>query len=67
MKPTPAFDAVDLSNPENELFGTATIKAQHFTQLGKDNSTVGGSLADATLVKMMNPMKLHRHRRNHNC
>ena len=56
MKPTPAFDGLDLSTGENDLFGTAAIKAQHFTQLGKDNSTVGGSLADATLVKMMNPM-----------
>lgn len=57
MKSAPAFDGVDLSNPENDEFGTATIKAQHFTQFGKDNSTVSkSSLADSKIVKMMNPM-----------
>jgi hypothetical protein len=56
MKPTSAFDGLDLSTGENELFGTATIKAQHFTPFGKDHSTVGGSLADATIVKILNPM-----------
>lgn len=56
MKTTPAFDGVDLSNGENDLFGSATIKAQHFTRFGKDNSTVHGSLADSSIVKMMNPM-----------
>lgn len=56
MKPAYAFDGLDLSTPENELFGTATIKAQHFGQFGKDHSTVGGSFADTNIVKMMNPM-----------
>jgi hypothetical protein len=56
MKTAPAFDGLDLSNGENELFGTATINAKHFTQFSKEHSTVGGSLADATIVKMMNPM-----------
>lgn len=56
MKVTSAFDNVDLTTGENDLFGTATIKAQHFTQFAKDHSTVGGSIADASIVKMMNPM-----------
>lgn len=56
MKTPSAFDGLDLSNAENELFGTATTNAQHFTQFGMDHSTAGGSLADASLVKMMNPM-----------
>lgn len=55
-KQTPAFDGLDLSNPENDEFGAVAVKAQHFTQFGKEHSTVGGSLADAGVVKMMNSM-----------
>ena len=55
MKPAPAFDSLDLGSPENNLFGTATTDNQHFTQFYMDNST-DHSLADATIVKMMNPM-----------
>lgn len=57
MKTAPAFDGVDLSTGENDEFGTATIKAQHFTKFGQDNNTASGaSTADSKLVKMMNPM-----------
>jgi hypothetical protein len=57
MKSTPAFDAVDLSAAENDEFGTATVKAQHFTQFGQQNNTASNaSLADSNIVKMMNPM-----------
>ncbi len=56
MKTPPAFDAVDLSNPENQLFGTATTNALHFTQFGMDHTTNGGSLANSSIVKMMNAM-----------
>jgi len=57
MKTAPAFDGVDLSTGENDEFGTATIKAQHFTKFSKDNSTVSdSSMADSTIIKMMNPM-----------
>ncbi|MBP2655165.1 MAG: alpha/beta hydrolase [Firmicutes bacterium] len=56
MKATSAFDGLDLKTGENELFGTATVKAQHFTQFGKYHSTAGGALADASIVKMLNPM-----------
>jgi hypothetical protein len=55
MKPAPAFDPLDFSSPETNLFGTATIDNQHFTQFSSDNSP-DHSLADATIVKMMNPM-----------
>lgn len=56
MKPTPAFDALDLSSWENSLFGTATVDSQHFTKFSKENSTKAGTLADAKTIKMMNPM-----------
>lgn len=56
IKPTCAFDGLDLGTPENDLFGTANIKAQHFNKFGKDNSAVNGSLADSDIVKMMNTM-----------
>ncbi|MEC0233794.1 subtype B tannase [Paenibacillus kribbensis] len=56
MKTPSAFDGLDLSNGENDLFGTATTKGQHFTQYGVTNSKVSGTLADASIIKMMNPM-----------
>ena len=52
MKTPPAFDAFDLSSGENELFGTATVKAQHFTNY----SAKQGAQADPAIVKRMNPM-----------
>ena len=55
-KAAPAFDGVDLSNAENNLFGTSTVEAQHFTQFGLDNDTAGGTMADNEIIKMMNPM-----------
>lgn len=56
MKTPSAFDGLDLTNAENELFGTSTTKAQHFTQYGLENSTVSSTLADASVIKMMNPL-----------
>jgi hypothetical protein len=55
MKTPPAFDSLDLRSPENNLFGTATVNNQHFTRFSKDNSP-DHSMADAAIVKMMNPM-----------
>ena len=52
MKTPPAFDAFDLSSGENELFGTETVKAQHFTNY----SAQQGAQADPTIVKLTNPM-----------
>jgi len=54
-KSAPAFDSLDDNAPEVNLFGTATINNQHFTQFSKDHSA-DHSLAGATIVKMMNPM-----------
>ncbi|MCR4429646.1 MAG: hypothetical protein NUV45_01350 [Tepidanaerobacteraceae bacterium] len=56
MKPAPAFDALDLSSFENSLFGTAAVDNQHFTKFSQENSTKDGSIADAKIIKMMNPM-----------
>jgi len=56
MKVTPAFDGVDLTTGEKNLFGTADINNQHFTAFSKENSTVNGTMADKHIVKMMNPM-----------
>jgi hypothetical protein len=57
MKTPPAFDALDASSGENNLFGAATINNQHFTRFSKDHDTTGASLADAAIVTLMNPMK----------
>ncbi|MEG0948866.1 MAG: subtype B tannase [Bacteroidales bacterium] len=56
MKTPPAFDTFDLSAPENHLFGTDAINAQHFTLYSYDNSSVKGTLAASSIIKMMNPM-----------
>ena len=56
MKVAPAFDAPDLSTGENELFGTESVKARHFTRLGQEHDTAGGALAESAVVKMLNPM-----------
>jgi hypothetical protein len=56
MKVTPAFDAQDLGSPENDLFGSETTKARHFTQFGQDHTTVPARLAEPATVKMMNAM-----------
>lgn len=56
MKTTPAFDALDLTSPENEEFGTETIDAQHFTEFALAHSKKGGSMADADRIRMLNPI-----------
>jgi len=56
QKTPPAFDALDLSTPENQEFGTESIDKQHFTKYAMDNSTVNSSMADEHIVKMLNPM-----------
>lgn len=58
MKLPPAFDALDLSNGENDLFGTPHRGAQHFTAFAARHSAVSGAgQADARVVKMMDPMR----------
>ncbi|MCP1659734.1 subtype B tannase [Neisseria perflava] len=57
QKTPPAFDGMDLSTGENQLFGNATTDKQHFTAFSMQNSTVkGATLADAQTVKVMNPL-----------
>ncbi|MBQ1377695.1 MAG: alpha/beta hydrolase fold domain-containing protein [Lachnospiraceae bacterium] len=57
MKGTPAFDALDLSSPENSEFGSRTIDARHFTAFSKAHSHVpGAELADPALVNLLNPV-----------
>jgi hypothetical protein len=57
QKSVDAFDALDLSAGENSEFGTATVDKQHFTAYGLSHSTAEGStMADAGLIRMMNPM-----------
>ncbi|WP_425494623.1 subtype B tannase [Luteolibacter pohnpeiensis] len=55
MKTPPAFDALDLSAPENDLFGTATVDHQHFTEFSKDTGE-NHAMAEPAVIKMMNPM-----------
>lgn len=56
MKTPPAFDGLDLSTGENELFGSTTVKAKHFTTFGQIHDTAHGSMADSQQIKMMNPI-----------
>jgi hypothetical protein len=56
QKTPPAFDALDLTSPENSLFGTSTIDKQHFTVYGIQNTIVKGNAADDHIIRMMNPM-----------
>ena len=57
QKIPPAFDALDLSSGENQLFGDANQDTRHFTAYSAANSAVkGAGKADAATVKMMNPL-----------
>ena len=56
MKTTPAFDAVDLSSPENEEFGDETVEARHFTAFSMEHSKVPeAELASDQIIRRMNP------------
>ena len=61
MKTPPAFDALDLSSGENDLFGTTSTQAQHFTAFGMGNSTASGTQAAPATVNMMNAMHYLNH------
>ncbi len=54
-KTPPAFDALDLRSPENNLFGTALVDNQRFTEYSREHST-DHSIADQAVVRTMNPM-----------
>ena len=62
QKTPPAFDGVDLSTGENQLFGSQTQDKRHFTAFAAQNSTAkGAGKADAQTVKMMSPMPYIAH------
>ena len=53
----PAFDGVDLSTGENQLFGDAQTDKRHFTEFSMQHSTAeNAAMADAETVKIMNPL-----------
>ena len=57
MKIAPAFDALDLCSPENEVFGTADINARHFTESSLKYSDIPGSkMTEPILIRMLNPL-----------
>ncbi|WP_143461375.1 subtype B tannase [Levilactobacillus enshiensis] len=56
MKGVPAFDALDLSSPEADLFGSRLVAAKHFTSFAQAHTTVTSQLADADLVAAINPL-----------
>ncbi|MBF0804352.1 MULTISPECIES: subtype B tannase [unclassified Neisseria] len=57
QKTPPAFDAVDLSSGENQLFGSAAADKRHFTDFAMQHSAAeNAALADAQTVNMMNPL-----------
>lgn len=56
MKPTPAFDNLELKSAENDLYGTKDINCKHFTEYGLSHSYVNGEMADEHIVKLLNPM-----------
>lgn len=56
MKSVPAFDALDLSSPENEEFGTRSVFARHFTAFSLENSEADGESAEEEVIRMLNPL-----------
>ena len=57
LKTPPAFDALDNSSPENQLFGTVSRDKRHFTNYAMQKTLSDTSMmADKAQVKMMNPM-----------
>jgi hypothetical protein len=62
MKLPPAFDALDASSGENNLFGSPATDIRHFTDFSMERSTAPGAVrAEAQLVKMMNAMRYIGH------
>lgn len=56
QKTPPAFDGLGLENAENELFGTRTVNARHFTAYSQAHTALAATQADDQTVRMMNPM-----------
>lgn len=56
MKGVPAFDDLDMKNPEPNLFGDENTDSRHFTQFAQDHSHVSSALAPMAQVKGINPL-----------
>lgn len=56
MKPAPAFDATDLTNPENGEFGSEDIEARHFSRFSMEHTEVEAQMAPEQVVRMLNPI-----------
>ena len=57
MKTPPAFDALDLSSGENQLFGDARHDKRHFTAYSAEHAPEGqAQRADKATVRQMNAM-----------
>ncbi|MCD8082173.1 MAG: alpha/beta hydrolase [Clostridiales bacterium] len=56
-KEVPAFDRLDLASPENEEFGSENTSRRHFTELSRSYSEEEGEMAEAFVIKRMNPLK----------
>ena len=58
MKSPPAFDALDLTSGENNLFGTESINNRHFTAFSLEKSKAEGKnlMAEPDQIKLMNAM-----------
>ena len=57
LKAPGAFDAMDLSTGENNLFGDADTDNKHFTEFMMNyNEAEKSEMAEKEVVKMMNPM-----------
>lgn len=56
QKTPPAFDALDLSSGENQLFGDSLSDAKHFTTYSLRHSASQGQQADPAIVQLMNPL-----------
>ena len=57
LKATPAFDKFDLSSGENDEFADRTNQPKHFTAFSYQHSDKQGALADATTIRLLNPMQ----------
>lgn len=56
MKQPPAFDSLDLTTPENDVFAGADGANRHFTAFSHAHSAVGGGMAEDAVIRLLNPM-----------
>lgn len=56
LKATPAFDKFDLSSGENDEFADSANAPKHFTAFSFQRSDKNGPMADASILRLMNPM-----------